>query len=195
MSPTLIVLAGPNGAGKSTLYRTRVAPAFAGPFVNADVIQREELNDVAPEAAYEAARIAERRREEIMARGGDLVTETVFSHPSKLDLVRDAKGRGYAVWVLHVGVGSADLSVARVAHRVGTGGHDVPEEKVRVRYDRGTPLIREAVRIADVGLVYDNSVAGWPPKLILTFKKGMLVKVRPDPPGWVRNVYRDDLKE
>lgn len=43
MSPTLILLAGPNGAGKSTLYQTRVAPAFAGTFINADIIQREEL--------------------------------------------------------------------------------------------------------------------------------------------------------
>ena len=193
MSPTLIVLAGPNGAGKSTLYRTRVAPAFAGPFVNADVIQREELGDDAPKAAYRAAEIAAARREEIMTRGGDLVTETVFSHPSKLDLVRDARARGYAVWVMHVGVGSADLSVARVAHRARAGGHDVPESKVRARYDRGAPLIREAVRIADVGLVYDNSVAGRPPKLVLTFERGLLVKVRPDPPAWIGRVYVEDL--
>ena len=194
MTPTLIVLAGPNGAGKSTLYRTRVAPAFAGPFVNADVIQREELGDDAPEAAYRAAEIAVGRRGEIMARGGDLVTETVFSHPSKLDLVRDAKARGYAVWMIHVGVGNAELSVARVAYRARTGGHDVPEGKVRARYDRGGPLIREAVHVADVGLVYDNSVAGRPPKLILTFEKGLLVKVRPGPPGWVRQAYRDGLR-
>ena len=48
MSRTIILLAGPNGAGKSTLYQTRVAPAFVGPFVNADIIQRDELDDTAP---------------------------------------------------------------------------------------------------------------------------------------------------
>lgn len=191
----MIVLAGPNGAGKSTLYATRVAPAFAGPFVNADVIQREELGRTDPEAAYEAARIAEGRRTEIIARGGDLVAETVFSHPSKLDLVWNARARGYAVWVMHVGVGSADLSVARVAHRVQAGGHDVPEEKVRARYDRTAPLIREAVRMADVGLVYDNSVAGQPPKLVLTFERGLLTRIRPGPPDWIRCAYAADLRE
>ena len=55
MSPTVILLAGPNGAGKSTLYKPRVAPAFAGPFVNADIIQRDELGNDSPEAAYRAA--------------------------------------------------------------------------------------------------------------------------------------------
>lgn len=50
MKPTMILLAGPNGAGKSTLYETRVAPSFAGPFINADIIQR----DAAPEVSYEA---------------------------------------------------------------------------------------------------------------------------------------------
>jgi predicted ABC-type ATPase len=193
MTPTMILLAGPNGAGKSTLYQTRVAPAFAGPFVNADLIQRDELRDPGPEASYEAARIADTRRAEIIARGGDLVTETVFSHPSKLDLVRDAQARGYDVWVMHVGVDSADLSVARVAFRVEQGGHCVPEDKIRARYDRSAPLIREAVRMADTGLVYDNSVAGQPPKLVLTFRRGALETVRPNPPSWIYRTYAADL--
>ena len=194
MSPTMIVLAGPNGAGKSTLYRTRVAPAFAGPFVNADVIQRDELGDDSPEAAYEAAEIAARRRGEILTRGGDFVTETVFSHPSKLDLVEEARAAGYVVFVMHVGVGSSDLSMARVAHRVRAGGHDVPEAKVRERYSRSAPLIREAVRRADRGFVYDNSVAGRPPKLTLTFDHGVLVAVRKDPAAWIAEVYAAYLR-
>ncbi len=48
MNPTLILLAGPNGAGKSALYLTRVAPAFKAPFINADIIQRDELCDPSP---------------------------------------------------------------------------------------------------------------------------------------------------
>ena len=189
----MILLAGPNGAGKSTLYRTRVEPAFAGPFINADIIQREELGDDSPEAAYRGAEIAARRRTEILSKGGDFVTETVFSHPSKLDLVREARARGYTVWMMHVGVDSPDLSVARVAHRVEAGGHGVPETKIRERYDRSAHLIREAVRLADTGLVYDNSVAGQNPKLVLTFERGLLLAVRPDPPAWIKQAYAADL--
>ena len=193
MSPTLILLAGPNGAGKSTLYQTRVAPVFAGRFINADVIQRDELGDASPEAAYKAAEIAATRRSETLANRQDLVTETVFSHPSKLDLVHAAQALGYTVFVMHVGLGSPDLSVARVAHRVRAGGHGVPEDKIRERYDRSEPLIRAAVRLADTGLVYDNSVAGQPPKLTLTFDRGHLVKIRQNPAGWIRRVYAADM--
>lgn len=57
MKPTMIVVAGPNGAGKSTLYETRVAPSFAGSFINAEIIQRDELRDPSPAASYEAANI------------------------------------------------------------------------------------------------------------------------------------------
>jgi predicted ABC-type ATPase len=193
MSPTLILLAGPNGAGKSTLYQTRVAPVFAGPFINADMIQREELGDVSPEAAYRAADIATQRRSAILSKGGDFATETVFSHPSKLDLVTEARALGYTVWVMHVGVDSPDLSVARVAHRVGAGGHGVPETKIRERYDRSAPLIREAVHLADTGLVFDNSVAGQPPKLVLTFERGLLIRVRSNLPLWIGRTYAADV--
>lgn len=193
MSPTLILLAGPNGAGKSTLYKTRVAPAFAGPFINADIIQRDELNESSPTASYRAAEIATTRRGEMLAAGRDFVTETVFSHPSKLDLVREAVTRGYAVWVMHVGVDNPDLSVARVAHRHEHGGHDVPEDKIRERFNRSAPLIRDAVHLASTGLVYDNSIAGQAPKLILTFDRGHLTKVRPSPPPWIKHTYAADL--
>ncbi len=64
----------------------------------------------------------------------------MFSHPSKLDLITEAKGLGYRVMTFHISVAHADLSVARVTERVKEGGHPVPEEKIRNRYDRSGPL-------------------------------------------------------
>jgi predicted ABC-type ATPase len=69
----------------------------------------------------------------------------------------------------------------------------VPEAKIRERYDRSAPLIRQAVRLADTGLVYDNSIAGQPPKLVLTFERGVLVRVRPNPPVWIGTTYAADI--
>ena len=193
MKPTMVLLAGPNGAGKSTLYETRVAPGFKGPFINADVIQRDELRDPSMEASYEAARIAAERREAHLAGGKSFATETVFSHPSKLDVIQSARARGFNVIVMHVGVDSPDLSVARVGLRREEGGHGVPEDKVRERYTRGAPLIREAVRLADRGMVFDNSALNTPPAHCLTFTTGRLTEAKPLLPDWVRTVYADDL--
>lgn len=194
MKPTIIVLAGPNGAGKSTLYETRVAPSFAGPFINADIIQRDELRDPSPAASYEAANIASARRADYLAQGRDFVTETVFSHPSKLELIDEASGRGFTVVVMHVGVDTPNLSVARVGTRVEEGGHIVPEDKIRARYARGAPLIREAVLKADRGMVFDNSRLNQPPSHCLTFASGHLIFALPRLPGWLRSVYEADLE-
>ena len=194
MTPTMIVLAGPNGAGKSTLYQTRIAPSFAGPFINADIIQRDELCDPSPAASYKAAEIASSRRADYLACGRDFVTETVFSHPSKLALIDEARAKGFTVIVMHVGVETPDLSVARVGTRVEEGGHIVPEDKIRTRYARGAPLIRAAILRADRGMVFDNSSLNQPPSHCLTFANGHLVFALPHLPGWIRSVYETDLE-
>jgi predicted ABC-type ATPase len=80
----------------------------------------------------------------------------VFSHPSKLDLIRSAQQAGYQV-VVHVMLVPEKLAVARVDYRVQAGGHDVPEQKIRERYHRLWPLVTQAIAMADRAVVYDNS--------------------------------------
>lgn len=191
--PVLVVLAGPNGAGKSTLFATRIAPSLSVPFINADDIQRHELGDRSVDAAYAAARIAAARRTTHLETRKSFATETVFSHPSKLDLIHDARTRGYRIMLFHVGVALADLSVARVAERVKEGGHPVPEDKIRARYARNGPLIRQAVLISDVAHVFDNSALNCPPERILSFRSGRLSFVAARVPDWALRLYGPDL--
>ncbi len=193
MKPSLVLLAGPNGAGKSTLYETRAAPSFAGLFINADIIQRDELKNPSPRASYEAAMIAEARRTEMLNKGQSFATETVFSHPSKLEIINVARTQGYHIIVMHVGVDSPNLSVARVRACTQKGWHDVPEEKIRSRYDRSQPLIREAVLLADRGMVLDNSKLNSPPELMLVFAASRLVQATPTLPQWILPTYAADL--
>lgn len=80
MRPSLVLLAGPNGAGKSTLYQARVAPSFAGIFINADLIQRDELQDASMEAAYRAAEIAAARRADPSSERDALIAATGIVH-------------------------------------------------------------------------------------------------------------------
>jgi predicted ABC-type ATPase len=193
MRPSLVLLVGPNGAGKSTLYETRVAPSFAGPFINADLIQRDELKDASMEASYRAAQIATERRASLLEDRKSFATETVFSHPSKLDIITDAQASGYLVIVMQVGVDDPGLSVARVRARTEEGGHDVPEQKIRDRYLRGQPLIRQAILLADRGMVFDNSGLNTPPRLMLLFATGRIVQAQPVVPDWILSIYGEDL--
>lgn len=195
MRPTMYMLAGPNGAGKSTLYETVIQPRIKAPFINADLIQKNELHDPSMSASYEAARIAGQRRQSHLKNKESFVSESTFSHPSKLSLIDEAKAAGFRIVIFHINVRSADLSVARVATRVERGGHDVPEDKIRARYDRNQALIRQAALRADKAFVYDNSVLGTPPLLVMSFSHGRIDRLADEVPAWVRTLYAKEISE
>jgi predicted ABC-type ATPase len=189
----MIMLAGPNGAGKTTFHELVIRPRIKALFINADLIQREELGDPSMAAAYRAAAIAESRRRQALEKGISFVSESTFSHPSKLALIRDAQAAGFRVVVYHINVRRPELSVSRVAQRVDEGGHDVPEEKIRERFERNQPLIREAVLLADHAFVYDNSGLNMPARRLIALTKGQVIAASEDLPDWARALYGPEL--
>ena len=121
-SPVLHILAGPNGAGKSTFVRSILRPITHLQFVNADVIAAERWPGQESIHAYEASAAASAARDECVRHHASFITETVFSHPSKIDLLQQCITAGYIV-NLHVILVPEELSVMRVAQRVAEGGH------------------------------------------------------------------------
>jgi predicted ABC-type ATPase len=133
--PVLHLIAGPGGAGKSTLYRTLIAPRYPA----------------LPLAASEDGRMA------LLAQGQDFATETVFSHPSELDLLARARMRGFdtALYVVCV---------------------DEPRQLIaRVRYQRTLALLQEAVAFAELSLLFHASdVAQGGPALVASIAAGRM---------------------
>ncbi|HZY77028.1 MAG TPA: AAA family ATPase [Jatrophihabitantaceae bacterium] len=153
----LDLVVGPNGAGKSTFIETTLMAVMPwNVVVDADVIAAQRWPGHAAEHAYDAARIAEQTRSQLIAQRRPFIAETVFSHPAKLDLVHAAHAAGFVV-ALHVLLVPEQLSVARVRSRVAAGGHDVPEEKIRQRYHRLWRNVVAATAVADTSVVYDNA--------------------------------------
>jgi predicted ABC-type ATPase len=110
--------------------------------------------------------------------------ETTLAGHRKLDLIRDAKLRGYRVNLLFVGLDSPERSILRIRSRVAKGGHFVPDADVRRRYVRSTANGGRALRLVDRSAFYDNS--GESARLILTAEAGVLLW-RADPfPEWVK---------
>lgn len=154
----LDLVVGSNGAGKTTFVRKVLLPsAPAGTaFVNADEIARRRWPEDPEGKSYEAAQVAAATRHALIQAGRPFIAETVFSHPSKLDLVTEAHAAGFHVAV-HALLVPEDLTVLRVERRVAAGGHSVPEEKIRQRYQRLWNLVRQAMIAADTASVYDSS--------------------------------------
>jgi predicted ABC-type ATPase len=134
--------------------------------VNADVIAARRWPEDPQGQAYDAAQVAAQTRARLLELREPFIAETVFSHPSKLDLLGAAFAAGYTV-ALHVLLVPEQLSVHRVAHRVAGGGHDVPEVKIRARYQRLWPLVAAAIARADAARVWDNSRHDGPAEVAL----------------------------
>ena len=176
--PVLHIVAGPNGAGKTTFFDRVLAP-IPLEFVNADNIAAQHWPGDELSHAYEAAELAAQRRYELLRHRRSFATETVFSHRSKVELIRRAVEDGYLV-SLHVILVPEDLAVVRVENRVENGGHEVPQEKVRSRYRRLWTNIAEAIDLSSEAHVYDNTSARSPFRLLTSFRNGRLV----DDPSW-----------
>ena len=108
----------------------------------------------------------------------------MFSHPSKLDLVQASLDAGYELWVTFVCVQTPELAVARVAHRVRRGGHDVPRDKIEQRFARMTEQAKIAVRRARRAFIVDNSDPRRPLRDVMTFERGQLTWRADDLPAW-----------
>ncbi|MEZ0049917.1 putative ABC-type ATPase [Mycobacterium sp. MAA66] len=170
----LDLVVGPNGAGKSTFVALTLAPLLPGSvFVNADEIAKQRWPADPLGHAYEAARIAAATRDTLIEQGRSFIAETVFSHPSKLDLIASARRAGYTV-VLHVVLIPEDLAVQRVRHRVAAGGHDVPEGKIRERHRRLWTVVATAIESADSTTVYDNSGRRGP-RIVAQLSGGLVI--------------------
>lgn len=112
----------------------------------------------APEGnGYLAASIVDFLREELMARGSSFSFETVMSHRSKVEFFGRARAAGYKTYLYFVCTNSAELNVARVRSRVASGGHAVPEDKIRERYQRSLELAGDAIRNSWRSYIFDNS--------------------------------------
>ena len=136
--PSIVILAGPNGAGKSTVAPALLQGALAvDEFVNADVIARG-LSAFDPDrVAIAAGRIMLTRLNELAAQRADFAFETTLATRSFAPWLRSLRLSGYDVHLFFLWLSSAELAIARVADRVGMGGHHVAEEVVRRRYSAG----------------------------------------------------------
>ncbi len=184
----LDLVVGPNGAGKSTFVELTLAPLLPGSvFVNADEIAKQRWPDDPASHTYDAARVAADTRAKLLDLGASFIAETVFSHPSKLDLIDAAHAAQYTV-VLHVLLIPEELAVQRVRYRVRAGGHAVPEDKIRQRYQRLWPLVAEAITRCQSATVYDNSGPKGP-RIVAQMNDGF-VAGSPAWPPWAPLVLR-----
>ena len=186
----LIMIAGPNGAGKSTAA-PRLLRGVLGVarFVNADTIARG-LDAFEPErVAFAAGRVILNRLHELGADRTDFAFETTLASRTFAPWIRRLKRQGYRFHLVYLHLPSPEMAISRVADRVRLGGHNVPEETIRRRYQRGLHNFFSLYQpLADSWWLYDNS-SGQVPELLacaLPLPSGHLKELIFDESTWRR---------
>jgi len=176
----ITVLAGTNGAGKSSIAGQALREA-GGAYFNPDEATRQILaaNPGLTEEAANAFAWQEsvQRLRAAITHNVDYTFETTLGGQTVTGLLLAAAAAGHELMIWYCGLDSPERHLARVAARVAVGGHDIPEAKVRARYDASRAnLVRLMPRVTMLR-VYDNSVEADPatgqrptPKLVLKVK-------------------------
>ena len=190
--PVLHLIAGPHGAGKSTLHRFLVAPRHPGlAFISGqDHAHAHLLHITDPVRRARAARAwADDQRQVLLREGRSFVSETGFSHPSRVALLAQARTLGFEVVLYAMGLDEPRRLLQRVSQRTREGGPEIPSHKVLERYARCLFHLRQAVMLADLALLIDACDAqDGGPRLIASVTAGQMHLHSALRPRWIDKV-------
>lgn len=153
-----IVFAGVNGAGKSTLFHSK---AWLQPHMPNDMVRinPDEIAAYSPQpiSDLQAGRIAIARISDLFEKKASFNQETTLSGRSSLRNIKRARELGYRVYLYYVGIQNPEIAIARIAHRVSVGGHNIEPHIVRKRYETSIRNLSQAIAYCEEVHVIDNT--------------------------------------
>ncbi len=202
----IYVLAGVNGAGKSTIGGAAFR-AFGGDYYNPDEAARKLIAANSglqqTEANSRAWRAGLAMLEQAIAGRLDFAFETTLGASTIPRLLAQAATQGIEVRVWYAGLATAALHIARVRARVARGGHAIPEQAIRRRFEHSRLNLIQLMPVLTALRVYDNSADADPaagktplPQLLLHMKRGHIMNPRdlPHAPDWAKPVVAAAMK-
>ena len=136
--PSLYILAGPNGAGKTTFYFSTIEQNFIDKklsYINTDIIARDELGGYTKMNFARAEEIVRERIARHIELEESFMVESNLARQSDYDWLNAIKAKGYSIIIYFLCTSNVAINLNRITRRVKEGGHDIPENIVRDRYN------------------------------------------------------------
>ena len=164
-----LIVAGINGAGKSTLYRARPELFTHSKRLNTDEILQKMGGDWHKDRDnFKAMREEIKQLHAALDTGQSIHVETTLAGQGKaqLNLIYRAHKNGFEVTLLYVALKNEKLAINRVHERIKKGGHGIPDEIVKKRYNQSNHNLATVAFKADNVVIYDNSQ-----KFVLVYRR------------------------
>jgi predicted ABC-type ATPase len=210
MSPArpsrIYVIAGVNGAGKSSIGGAAFR-SFGGEYYNPDEAARQ-LIAADPALDPAEANVAAWQQgvsllRQAVAERLDFAFETTLGGNTIPRLLAEAAAQGVAIYVWYAGLSSTELHLRRVRSRVRHGGHNIPKDTIRRRYERSRLNLIALLPLLAALRMYDNSAEADPadgavptPVLVLHTERGKILNPDdlPRAPDWAKPIVAAALK-
>jgi predicted ABC-type ATPase len=203
----IFVLAGVNGAGKSSTGGAVLREKGRDYFNPDDAARRimEMTGASIDDANARAWQEGKLRLELAIETRSSFAFESTLGGNTIPRLLQQAGETGLTVSIWFVGLSTPEQHIARVRARVASGGHSIPEEMIRQRWDGSRRNIIALMPFLTELRVFDNSEerdasAGTipPPRQLLLWRNGAIVS--PDAetlattPEWAKPIVARALK-
>lgn len=144
--------------------------------------------------SYVASVLADLFRRHLLAAKTTFTFETVMSHSSKVDLLRQAQEGGYKTYLYFIATDDPLINVSRVEARVRRGGHAVPEDRIIRRYHASLALLMAAIQHTNRAYIFDNSGEGQERTLVAEVTNGRELELKTDQmPVWFKHAVWDKI--
>ena len=146
-------------------------------FVNSDEFAKGLSPFDPSKASIQASRYMLIKIRYLLKNKKDFAVETTLATRTLLKIVKAAQAEGYTVTLLYFWLKTPELAVERVRARVAAGGHDIPEETIRRRYQVGIDyFFHYYAPISERWILADNSQI--PFRVIAEGSKSDVINIR-----------------
>ena len=153
----VIIIAGANASGKTTFAR-KFLDVTHYKFLNADEFAKEMSPGNPALARINAGKKVIQSIKELIIKEESFVLESTLSGSFLKKHLKELKDHNYKIKLTYIFLASRQLCIERIKSRVLQGGHDIPDEDVIRRFNRGLIRFWQEYRIqADYYSVFFNN--------------------------------------
>lgn len=147
-----VIVAGADGTGKSSLRGVLEGQnVLLGHIIDADAIAKENN--------FDNIKAGKKAIEEInycLENNLSFTQETTLAGYRTVRTIKQARKQGYYITMYYVGLSSMEESIDRITNRVRKGGHNIPIDDVKRRYEKRISSLSRVIPLCDEVIFYDN---------------------------------------